>query len=42
VRDVDDLNDLARLGVNGAIVGKAIYEGHVELAGAIEQVKHAC
>jgi phosphoribosylformimino-5-aminoimidazole carboxamide ribotide isomerase len=42
VRNVDDLNDLAQLGISGAIIGKAIYAGHVDLAGAIMQVKHAC
>lgn len=41
VRGIDDLHALAELGVGGAIVGKAIYEGHVDLAHAILQVKHA-
>jgi phosphoribosylformimino-5-aminoimidazole carboxamide ribotide isomerase len=41
VRNVDDLIDLAQLGMSGAIIGKAIYEGHVELAGAIMRIGHA-
>ncbi|HEX3667498.1 MAG TPA: 1-(5-phosphoribosyl)-5-[(5-phosphoribosylamino)methylideneamino]imidazole-4-carboxamide isomerase [Rhizomicrobium sp.] len=41
VRNVDDLRDLANLGLWGAIVGKALYEGHFDLAGAIEQVNYA-
>ncbi len=35
------LTALAGLGLKGAIVGKAIYEGHVDLADAIRRVKHA-
>jgi phosphoribosylformimino-5-aminoimidazole carboxamide ribotide isomerase len=41
VRDVDDLNALAELSLSGAIVGKAIYEGHLDLADAILRVRHA-
>jgi phosphoribosylformimino-5-aminoimidazole carboxamide ribotide isomerase len=41
VRDVHDLHALAELGVSGAIVGKAVYEGHVDVADAIQRVKHA-
>ncbi|MGH6888007.1 MAG: 1-(5-phosphoribosyl)-5-[(5-phosphoribosylamino)methylideneamino]imidazole-4-carboxamide isomerase [Rhizomicrobium sp.] len=41
VRNVADLEALARLGTKGAIVGKAIYEGHIDLADAIPRVKHA-
>lgn len=35
VRSVDDLYDLKALGVHGAIVGKAIYEGLIDLKAAI-------
>jgi phosphoribosylformimino-5-aminoimidazole carboxamide ribotide isomerase len=41
VRHIDDLQDLAELGLSSAIVGKAIYEGHIDLADAIRRVKHA-
>lgn len=41
VSGVQDLIDLAKLGAAGAIVGKAIYEGRIDLAQAIQQVKHA-
>lgn len=41
VSGVQDLLDLAKLGLSGAIVGKAIYEGRIDLADAIRQVKHA-
>jgi phosphoribosylformimino-5-aminoimidazole carboxamide ribotide isomerase len=41
VSGIQDLIDLAALGASGAIVGKAIYEGRINLAKAIEQVKHA-
>lgn len=41
VRDTGDLKALSELGVSGAVVGKAIYEGHLDLADAIRQVKHA-
>ena len=40
VSGLQDLLDLAKLGAAGAIVGKAIYEGRVDLADAIQQVKH--
>ena len=39
VRSLDDLRSLAALGVEGAIVGKAIYTGDVELAVAIQEVE---
>ncbi len=42
VGGLDDLLDLAKTPVAGAIVGKAIYEGRVDLAEAIERVAHAC
>jgi phosphoribosylformimino-5-aminoimidazole carboxamide ribotide isomerase len=38
---VGNLEDLARLNVTGAIVGKALYEGRIGLADAIARVKHA-
>jgi phosphoribosylformimino-5-aminoimidazole carboxamide ribotide isomerase len=41
VGGLQDILDLARLGAAGAIVGKAIYEGRVDLAEAIQRVKHA-
>jgi len=41
VSGLPDLLDLAKLGAAGAIVGKAIYEGRVDLADAIKQVRHA-
>jgi phosphoribosylformimino-5-aminoimidazole carboxamide ribotide isomerase len=41
VSGLADLMKLAKLGVAGAIVGKAIYEGRVDLAAAIKQVKRA-
>jgi len=41
VSGLADLMKLAQLNVAGAIVGKAIYEGRVDLAAAIKQVKNA-
>lgn len=41
VRDMTDLLELKHSGVAGAIIGKAIYEGRVNLADAISQVKYA-
>jgi phosphoribosylformimino-5-aminoimidazole carboxamide ribotide isomerase len=41
VRDADDLQALAELGMGAAIVGKAVYEGRVDLAAAIQRVKYA-
>jgi len=41
IRDSDDLDDLASLGLYGAIVGKALYEGRIELTEATWRVKHA-
>jgi len=41
VSGLADLMQLAKLDLAGAIVGKAIYEGRVDLAAAIKQVKHA-
>jgi phosphoribosylformimino-5-aminoimidazole carboxamide ribotide isomerase len=35
VKSVEDLYDLKALGVHGAIVGKAIYEGLIDLTAAI-------
>lgn len=44
VSSLDDLRALARLGVEGAIVGKAIYTGDVDLETAIREIerKQAC
>ncbi len=39
VSSIDDLRSLAALGVEGAIVGKAIYTGDVDLAAAIEEME---
>jgi phosphoribosylformimino-5-aminoimidazole carboxamide ribotide isomerase len=41
VSGLQDLLDLKQLGAAGAIVGKAIYEGRIDLAEAIKQVAHA-
>ncbi len=41
VTTVQDLLDLHKLGAAGAIVGKAIYEGRIDLADALQRVKHA-
>lgn len=41
VSGLDDLLELARLGVAGAVVGKAIYEGRINLAEALKRVAHA-
>lgn len=41
VNDIDDLNALANMGLAGAITGKAIYEGRIDLASAIQQVQNA-
>lgn len=39
VSSLDDLRALARCGVEGAIVGKAIYTGAVDLAAAIDEIE---
>jgi phosphoribosylformimino-5-aminoimidazole carboxamide ribonucleotide (ProFAR) isomerase len=36
VSHVDQLVTLARLGIHGAIVGKALYTGAIELTNALE------
>ncbi|MGC8849851.1 MAG: 1-(5-phosphoribosyl)-5-[(5-phosphoribosylamino)methylideneamino]imidazole-4-carboxamide isomerase [Candidatus Bathyarchaeia archaeon] len=36
IRDLEDLKALARLGVKGAIIGKALYEGRIRLREALE------
>ncbi|MDR3424242.1 MAG: 1-(5-phosphoribosyl)-5-[(5-phosphoribosylamino)methylideneamino]imidazole-4-carboxamide isomerase [Alphaproteobacteria bacterium] len=41
VSNIDDLLGLAKIGAAGVIVGKALYEGRVDLADAIQKVKHA-
>jgi phosphoribosylformimino-5-aminoimidazole carboxamide ribotide isomerase len=41
VSDLDDLLNLAKLSLAGAVVGKAIYEGRIDVANAIERLKHA-
>ncbi|HEY3637272.1 MAG TPA: 1-(5-phosphoribosyl)-5-[(5-phosphoribosylamino)methylideneamino]imidazole-4-carboxamide isomerase [Rhizomicrobium sp.] len=40
VQDMADLLELQRIGIAGAIVGKALYERRIELADAIARVKH--
>ncbi len=40
VKGLDDLLTLAKQKLAGAIVGKALYEGRINLADAIQQVKH--
>jgi phosphoribosylformimino-5-aminoimidazole carboxamide ribotide isomerase len=35
VRNMDDIRDLIRLGVSGAICGKSVYAGTLDLAAAI-------
>jgi len=37
VSSLDDLRSIAALGIEGAIIGKAIYTGHVDLAVAISE-----
>ena len=37
VSSIDDLLSLARLGIEGAIVGKALYTGDIDLAAAIQE-----
>lgn len=39
VRDQLDLKELAALGVSGAIIGKAMYEGVIDIAAALEDIK---
>jgi len=39
ISSLDDLRSLAALGVEGVIVGKAIYTGDVDLAAAIQEVE---
>jgi phosphoribosylformimino-5-aminoimidazole carboxamide ribotide isomerase len=41
VKGLKDLVKLAKVPVAGAVVGKAIYEGRVDLAKALREVKHA-
>jgi phosphoribosylformimino-5-aminoimidazole carboxamide ribotide isomerase len=41
VRDIGDIRALARLGVAGAICGKSIYEGTLDLAEAIKEAGDA-
>jgi len=40
VKDLEDLVHLAGLGLKGAIIGKALYEGHIDLAKALLQVSN--
>jgi phosphoribosylformimino-5-aminoimidazole carboxamide ribotide isomerase len=42
VRNEDDLRTLAQIGVTGAIVGKALYEGRLDLADVVRRSRHAC
>lgn len=37
IRDKKDLSDLAKIGVSGAVLGKSIYEGTVDLREAVEE-----
>ncbi|MBA2287630.1 MAG: hypothetical protein H0W02_19310, partial [Ktedonobacteraceae bacterium] len=39
VSSLDDLRALAGLGIEGAIVGKAIYTGNVDLAKALQEIE---
>jgi phosphoribosylformimino-5-aminoimidazole carboxamide ribonucleotide (ProFAR) isomerase len=39
ISSLEDLHDLATLGVEGAIVGKALYTGDVDLATAIREIE---
>lgn len=41
IAETNDLLALAKANVAGAIIGKAIYEGRIDLAEALAQVKHA-
>lgn len=41
VHHLDDLLSLQKQGIDGAIVGKAIYEGAVDLAAAVDRLKEA-
>ncbi|MDP9126714.1 MAG: 1-(5-phosphoribosyl)-5-[(5-phosphoribosylamino)methylideneamino]imidazole-4-carboxamide isomerase [Pseudomonadota bacterium] len=41
VSGIGDVLDLAKLGTAGVIVGKALYEGRIDLKDALEQVKNA-
>jgi phosphoribosylformimino-5-aminoimidazole carboxamide ribotide isomerase len=38
ISSLDDLRSLAALGIEGAIVGKALYTGNVDLAAAIREI----
>jgi phosphoribosylformimino-5-aminoimidazole carboxamide ribotide isomerase len=39
VSSIDDLRSIAALGIEGAIVGKALYTGDVDLAAAIQELE---
>jgi phosphoribosylformimino-5-aminoimidazole carboxamide ribotide isomerase len=39
VSSIDDLRSIASLGIEGAIVGKALYTGNVDLAAAIHELE---
>ncbi|HYU76191.1 MAG TPA: HisA/HisF-related TIM barrel protein [Ktedonobacteraceae bacterium] len=39
VRSLTDLQALAQLGVEGAIIGKALYTGDIDLAVAIREIE---
>jgi phosphoribosylformimino-5-aminoimidazole carboxamide ribotide isomerase len=39
ISSLDDLRLLAALGIEGTIVGKALYTGDVDLAGAIRAIQ---
>lgn len=42
VSSIDDLHSLAGLGIEGAIVGKALYTGDIDLAEAIQEFERQC
>jgi phosphoribosylformimino-5-aminoimidazole carboxamide ribotide isomerase len=39
VTKLDDVTALARRGIAGCIIGRALYEGHIDLTAAIEAAK---
>lgn len=39
IHSLDDLRELAAMGIEGAIVGKALYTGHIDLAEAIREIE---
>ena len=39
IKNIDDLKDISKMGIYGAITGKAIYSGNIDLKEAIEICK---